>query len=229
MWRWNPVDLARETLLSAAGLFIRYRIGIGFYIRVRARDRERLPGGPFLLCSNHASHLDYIALVEALGISHDEIIAIAAADFHFDQSTRARLFQRLFNLAPLERGNSLASVRRCSETCQRFIAGGGKVILVYPEGTRSGDGRIRPFKHGFTPIAAELGLPIVPAHVEGGFRMFSKHHVIPRPGRLDVRFGYPIEMERGADGAVKRLTGESSRALAARIETAVRELAGQAA
>lgn len=222
----RPIELAREGVLALVSILVRYRFGIGFYVRIRTHGRERVAPFPFLLCSNHASHIDYIALVEALGISHDEIIAIAAEDFHFDLSTRSRVFRRLFNLAALERGGSLESVRSCVRTCREFVERGGKVVLVYPEGTRTADGGIGRFKHGFALIASMLNLPLVPAYIDGSYRLFSRHHVLPRPGTIDVHFGDPIVLDRSG-GEARRFGVPEARALARQVEHSVRALAGE--
>lgn len=225
----RPIEFVRECVLALVSVSSRYHIGIGSYVRVRAYGRERLAPAPFLLCSNHASHIDYIALVEALGISHDEIIAIAAEDFHFDLSVRSRVFRRMFNLAAIERGGSLESLRRCVKTCRDFVDRGGKVVLIYPEGTRTTDGSIGPFKHGFALIASMLNLPLVPAYIDGSYRLFSRHHVFPRPGTIDVHFGDTILLDRsGGEAAAPRFGIQAAKALAAQVERSVRALAGEA-
>jgi 1-acyl-sn-glycerol-3-phosphate acyltransferase len=224
----RPTGFASEWLLALVSIFGRYRIGIGSYVRIEAHGRDRLAPFPFLLCSNHASHIDYIALIEALGISHDQIIAIAAEDFHFDLSARSRLLRRLFNLAAIERGASPESIRNCVRTCRDFVDRGGKVVLIYPEGTRTRDGSIGPFKNGFALIASMLNLPLVPAYVDGSYRLFSRHHIFPRPGVIDVRFGETIVLDRSGGAAARRFGIQEAKALAGRVERSIRALAGEA-
>lgn len=223
----RPTGFASEWLLALVSICGRYRIGIGSYVRIEAHGRDRLAPFPFLLCSNHASHLDYIALIEALGISHDQIIAIAAEDFHFDLSMRSRLLRRLFNLAPIERAASPESVRNCVRTCRDFVDRGGKVVLIYPEGTRTRDGSIGPFKNGFALIASMLNLPLVPAYIDGTYRLFSRHHIFPRPGVIDVRFGETIVLDRSGGAAARRFGIQEAKALARQVEQSIRALAGE--
>jgi long-chain acyl-CoA synthetase len=109
---------------------------------------------------------------------------------------------------------------------------GGNLIL-YPEGTRSQDGRLRAFKSGAALFAIELDVPVVPAYIEGTHYILPKGHYVPRAAPVTVRFGEPVELPRLQSGelprerrrrAVEQLT-ESIRMLSSRRE--VRELAAE--
>jgi len=67
------------------------------------------------------------------------------------------------------------------------------VIIAFPEGTRSRDGRIRPFKKGIFRVALEAGVPIVPVAVEGSGKVLPADGFQPRPGRIRARIGEPID------------------------------------
>jgi 1-acyl-sn-glycerol-3-phosphate acyltransferase len=69
----------------------------------------------------------------------------------------------------------------------------GFSFLVYPEGTRSPDGRLQRFKKGSFVMAIEAGIPIVPVACAGAHRIMKKNSWMVRPGKVQVRFGKPID------------------------------------
>jgi 1-acyl-sn-glycerol-3-phosphate acyltransferase len=69
----------------------------------------------------------------------------------------------------------------------------GYSFLVYPEGTRSADGRLHRFKKGSFVMAIEAGIPIVPVACSGAHRVMKKNSLIIRPGKVMVRFGKPVD------------------------------------
>lgn len=224
----GPARLLQNLLMMLGGIFMRYRLGIGFYYRFAARDKEVLPPFPFILCSNHSSHLDYIALVEALGISHKHVLAIASSTWHFDNSLRSRVIARLYNMVPIDHRDPVNSLRACMDRCDRFIHDGGKVIIIYPEGTRSRSGRINPFMRGILPIARRTGLPVVPAYIAGGFKVYSYRHIFPRPGRLIVRFGPALPLAAmTAENGGNADSPEQQRDFVKLLEAAIRDLGSE--
>jgi 1-acyl-sn-glycerol-3-phosphate acyltransferase len=97
----------------------------------------------------------------------------------------------LAKFVPVDRENrdaALASVQKAVEYIRE-----GYSFLVYPEGTRSPDGRLRRFKKGSFAIAIEAGIPIVPVACSGAHRIMKKNSLIVRPGKVTVRFGKPID------------------------------------
>ena len=108
----------------------------------------------------------------------------------------------------------------CEEREKRWthcgdLADAGYSLLVFPEGTRSTDGRIAPFKPGIGLLARELGLPVVPIYLDGLFRVLPKGQNLPRPGRVRVIIGVPLRVDP-ALGNVEA---------AAELEAALRALA----
>jgi 1-acyl-sn-glycerol-3-phosphate acyltransferase len=89
----------------------------------------------------------------------------------------------------------------------------GTSLLVYPEGTRSPDGRIQPFKKGPFILAIEAQVPIVPVAVEGSYRILRKHDWSVHPGTIRIRLGEPIP--------TKGLTVADRDDLVRRVRTAI--------
>ena len=79
--------------------------------------------------------------------------------------------------------------------CGEFLERRHGNLILYPEGTRSCDGEIQRFKRGAGLFAVDLGIPVVPAHIEGAHSILAKGNFMPRPGTVTVRFGEPIMFE----------------------------------
>jgi 1-acyl-sn-glycerol-3-phosphate acyltransferase len=93
------------------------------------------------------------------------------------------------NVIPIERRPRPKSLAACLAMCRRFLRQTGGILILYPEGTRSPDGEMQALKTGAGLFAVELGVPLVPAFIEGAHRILPKGRSVPQPGRLTVRFG----------------------------------------
>src|SRR5204863_1574112 len=84
--------------------------------------------------------------------------------------------------------------RKTARSLRRVIEGvrAGKSLAVFPEGTRTSDGRLQDFKAGAFKIAMRAGVPIVPVTIRGTFALLPRTTLAPRPGRVDVFIGEPI-------------------------------------
>ncbi len=170
----------------------------GLYCPLRVQGRENLPPPPFLLCSNHCSHMDSTALMHATGMGFGSFGMVAAQDYFFDHAHRKNSLPMLMNLIPAERKSTRQTLARLMVACREFSRCGPRNIILYPEGTRSRTGEMSPLKKGVAMIAAELGLPIVPAYVRGTFQSLPKGVSFPRPARIRVHIGKPIDPGRFA-------------------------------
>jgi len=156
-------------------------------MRVGVEGRENIPHGVCLFAANHTSNADAAAIVGAI----PRRLAIFARKSLFDIPIVGLAF-RLAKFVPVDRGNrdaALASVRQAVEYINT-----GSSFLVYPEGTRSPDGRMHRFKKGSFVMAIEAGVPIVPVACSGAHRIMKKNSLVIHPGRVTVRFGKPIDV-----------------------------------
>ena len=164
------------------------RVALGIFgIRVVGRGRERLdPGKPYVFLSNHTSHADSPAL--AVVISHP---------LHWVfKKELARI--PVFGWVLLSCGQIMvdrSSPEKARATLAEALCGlsGNNSVMIYPEGTRSRDGRLQPFKKGGFRIALEAGLPIVPVLVSGGREVVAPDTLRIRPGTVTVDILAPIE------------------------------------
>jgi 1-acyl-sn-glycerol-3-phosphate acyltransferase len=158
------------------------------YCPLSVFGRENLPEPPFLICSNHASHMDSAMLMRATDYPFNKIGLIAAKDYFFDQSNRFYI-HFLLNLVPIARGTGARALKDSITACRSFLESGGYALIIYPEGTRSLNGKIARFKEGAAMLSHDLDLPIVPACVIGSDLSLPKGAYMIRPHKLGVRFG----------------------------------------
>jgi 1-acyl-sn-glycerol-3-phosphate acyltransferase len=154
--------------------------------KVTVEGRENIPPGVCLFAANHTSNADAPAIVGAI----PRRIAILGRKSLFD----IPIIGYAFNLAkfvPVDRENREAALASVQQAVKHIRE--GYSFLVYPEGTRSADGRLRRFKKGSFAIAIEAGIPVVPVACSGAHRVMKKKSLIIRPGKVTVRFGKPID------------------------------------
>lgn len=82
-------------------------------------------------------------------------------------------------------------LRHTMERAESLLRGGMSVV-VFPEGARTWDGKVRRFKRGAYSLAVEFGLPVVPLTIDGAFSVLPRFRKIPRPGRIHLTIHKPI-------------------------------------
>lgn len=188
------------------------------FTRIRHEGLEHLPAtGPVILAPNHISNGDGVAvgawLTPALG---RRIHWLGKKEMFRFPPVAAIL--RLGGVHRLDRGAADVDAFRLA---LRILEAGG-VLLVFPEGTRSPDGRLQPFKDGVATLAIRSGAAIVPIGVSGTDRVWPRHQ-LPRPGgRVIVRVGEPFRAaDVVPDGADRR---EAKAAVTAELEQRIEAL-----
>ena len=116
----------------------------------------------YLVVANHASHLDMGLVKMALGDAGSNLVALAAADYFFDNRIKRTFFGNFTNVVPMERRGSL---RESLDQAAGYLRRGHSV-LVFPEGTRSRSGRIQEFRRGFAHLAFRCRVGILPMHLD---------------------------------------------------------------
>jgi 1-acyl-sn-glycerol-3-phosphate acyltransferase len=155
-------------------------------VRVRIRGTERIPAQVCLFAANHTSTVDAPAVVGA--IPRRIAILLKKSLFRFPIVGQAFL---LANFIPVERGNREAAIDSLEKATEALR--NGQSFLIYPEGTRSPDGRLQPFKKGAVVMAIKAGVPIVPIACSGAHHIMGKRSLIVRPGEIVVEFLEPID------------------------------------
>jgi 1-acyl-sn-glycerol-3-phosphate acyltransferase len=168
------------------------------YFRLRVEGRHHVPKtGPLLLVSNHASYVD----PPLVGITAGRWVGFLA------QAGLAKVGPLRWWLGQM--GVTLIDRDAPSKEALRVIAeclAKGEAVGIFPEGTRSADGSVGPFRNGVEFLVRRTGATVVPIGLDGNFRAFPRKAIVPRPRKLVVRYGAPMTAaEVLAPGGVERL------------------------
>ncbi len=164
------------------------KVFMNTYVRVIARGCENIPlSGSFILAPNHASHLDTPSVLTAVG-NRRRVWVAGAEDYFFSSPSKRFLFGKILDTIPVDRqADGLRGLKKCGDTLRR-----GDGLLIFPEGTRSVNGTIQPFKIGAAVLAMERGVPIIPVHIDRAYDLFPKGQKLIHPGSVTVTFGKAI-------------------------------------
>ena len=164
-----------------------FRALFKIYFRWRVYNPERVPEtGPVILAANHASFIDP-PLVGA-GLRRDINYLARESLFRFP-GIGALL--RSWNSVPVDReGGGAAGLKKILD---RLLAGGA--IILFPEGTRSRDGKLQPARSGIGLTAIKSDAVVVPVRVFGTYEAYGRHMRFPRPRRVAVKYGEPMRFE----------------------------------
>ena len=165
----------------------RWFIRIGGW-SVRVEGMEHLPVGGAILVSNHQSLVDIPLLVSAV---HRGAGFLAKRELG-----RIPLFGKAMTCAGnlfIDRADPRDAVHLMRDAVRAIR--GGKLIVIFSEGTRSDDGTIGEFKPGAFYLAMKAGVPVLPVYIDGGCRALPKGSLIFRPAELVVRILAPLPRE----------------------------------
>lgn len=112
--------------------------------------------------------------------------------------------------------SSPSAVKATMETAERRLAGGMSVV-VFPEGSRTLDGRMHAFRRGAFTLAVEFGLPVVPITIDGAYRVMRRGSILPRPGRIILTIHKPIEAPESGRHELADLMDKSYKAIASAL------------
>jgi 1-acyl-sn-glycerol-3-phosphate acyltransferase len=158
-------------------------------VRVRVVGTEKIPSGVCLFVANHTSSADAPAVVGGI----PRRIAVLLKESLFKWPIVGQAF-RLAHFIPVnrrDRESAIASVEKAVAAMRE-----GQSFLIYPEGTRSPDGRLQEFKKGAFALAIKAGVPIVPVLCSGAQRVMAKRSLEIHPGEIFVEFLEPIDASR---------------------------------
>ena len=162
-----------------------FRIVYTIYFRYRVIDPGHVPAsGPVILASNHASFID----PPLVGAGIPRMVNFLGRDTLFKVPVLGALL-RSWKVVPVDRDG--AGGAGLKAILDRLLHGG--VILLFPEGTRTGDGQLRPAKSGIGLTVIKSTAPVVPVRVFGTYEAYHRGLKWPRPRRVAVRYGRPLE------------------------------------
>jgi 1-acyl-sn-glycerol-3-phosphate acyltransferase len=190
---WTLITKNPDALYFAAMRVIRLLLRLAG-IRVRIEGLENVPSGPCVFAANHISALDPMAFIPA--IPRRVAILVKAELFRIPILGTAMRVSQFVPVDRADRESAAISVALCVERLRQGIS-----FAVYPEGTRSPDGRLRPFKRGAFSMAIQAGVPVVPVSIAGAQNLMRKGNWKISGGTVTVRFNHPVEAgEHTLDG-----------------------------
>lgn len=165
------------------------------FFRPWVEGLDNIPAyGPVILASNHLSFMDSLFLPLVVP---RRVTFLAKSDYFTGRGVKGRL-QRMFfsgvGQLPVDRTGGDAA-NAALVTGKRVLAA-GQLLGIYPEGTRSPDGRLYRGKTGVGRLAIESGVPVIPVAMIGTFEVQPAGELIPRPHRVGIRIGRPLDFRR---------------------------------
>jgi 1-acyl-sn-glycerol-3-phosphate acyltransferase len=165
-----------------------FRMMYATYFRWRVFNSERVPlQGSVILAANHASFLDPPLVGSALS---REINYLARESLFRFPGIGALL--RSWNAVPVDRDGGGA--KGLKMILDRLLNGDG--IILFPEGTRTKDGNLQPARSGIGLTVIKSNAVVIPVRTFGTFEAFGRNHKIPRPHRVTVKYGRPMNFEK---------------------------------
>lgn len=191
--------------------------------RTRVEGAEHIPGsGPVILAGNHLTFIDSMVLPL---VCDRQVFFIGKDEYVTGKGLKGRLMAWFFTgvgMIPVDRDGGRGGV--AALMTGRGVLERGQVFGIYPEGTRSPDGRLYRGRTGIARLTLMTGAPVVPFAMIGTDKLQPKGTGMPRFGKVTVRFGKPMEFSRyegmDRDRYVLRAVTDS-------VMTEVMELSGQ--
>ncbi len=185
----KPYTLKDYATIFKAGRLL-LRLLFKLYNRLEVKGLENLPKEPFILAPNHASYLDGFVIASALPSQIAERTYFLGAEEYF-KNPLTSLFGRLAHIITVNLDKRLKESLQKTAWALRLR----RVVVIFPEGARTRDGKLLPFRKGFAILSKELAVPVVPVAIKGTYEAMSIYHKIPRPKRIEVIFGKPVYPE----------------------------------
>jgi 1-acyl-sn-glycerol-3-phosphate acyltransferase len=184
---YSAVSGNTDPLYKAAMLGARMALRLAG-VRLEVKGLERIPRDqPVVFMANHQSNSDPPALLPIL----PPVVVMVKKEFFRVPIIGSGMVARGF--IPVDRRNREQALGAVEKGVQ--VLKGGKSFLVYPEGTRSPDGRLQRFKKGVFVMALKAGAPIVPISVSGSNKIMPKGKFVMRPGVVRISIHEPVATE----------------------------------
>jgi len=186
-------------LFYAVSLLASRLAAIGFF-SLRVEGSHRVPRtGPVILAGNHQSFLD----PWMVGLSLERRAHYLARDSLFHVPILGGLISR-YGALPVPREST--APRKSLEVCLEAL-GRGRALILFPEGTRSSDGKMQPLRRGIALLARRTGAPVIPAIITGSHLAWPRDRRLPRRSPIRLFFGNPIRFseDESSDSFMERL------------------------
>jgi len=178
---------------------------LGVTASLHSADKA-VAGTSYVITPNHQSNADILALICMLPTPYRWVIKKELLKIPVFGSALGRT-----GAVSLDRSNTAQSVERLRKSVDKLK--GGWSLLIYPEGTRTRDGNVQPFKKGAFMLAVNTGIPILPVTVNGAFKVLPKSAYLPIPGHVAITIGDPIPTDGLTEADVPELMERTRQAV----------------
>lgn len=158
-------------------------------LKVRIHGRSNLDGlqAPFLVYGNHSSHFDAPLILTSLPSRLGRQVAVGAAgDYFYDKWWKSGPMRLFINGYPIDRGKGGKGSKKGTRGMSAALLADGVPLLLFPEGTRSRNGAMGPFKHGAAALSISNGCPVVPIALVGAYEAWPSTQRSLPVGRPEV-------------------------------------------
>jgi 1-acyl-sn-glycerol-3-phosphate acyltransferase len=180
------------------------------------------PSGGAILAANHNSFVDSVFLP----LMVQRPVTFSAKAEYFTASGPAAKLLSAYLTATNQLRMDRDGPRAAQDTLEAALGllREGQLFGIYPEGTRSPDGRLYRGRPGVGWLALKSGLPVIPVALSGTRRVLPPGHVVPRPGRIEIKIGAPLAI---APELFDQPPAKARRVIADQAMTAIQQLSGQ--
>ncbi len=184
---------------------------------------EHVPDdGPVILASNHLSFVDSVVIPI---VAPRKVVFLAKKDYFEGTGLKGAAQRRWFEglgMVPVDRDDTKAAI--ASLDIALDVLGRGEAFGIYPEGTRSRDGRLYRGRTGVAQLSLVSGAPVVPVGLRGTEHLQPVGTRLPRLVKVEVRFGAPVQPAGRYDGVPR---GRARREITDEVMAAIERLSGQ--
>jgi long-chain acyl-CoA synthetase len=158
-----------------------------FFFKLEVKGIENIPPLPYIITPNHASNIDGFVIGIVVPIKSYMNLYFLGFQKYFSNWFTSR-FARLAHVIPIDPEIYLKRALLISG----YVLKKGKAICLFPEGGRTFDGKLLPFKKGVGILSRELDIPLVPILIEGTFDVLPRGSIWPKFKKINVTFGKPV-------------------------------------
>jgi long-chain acyl-CoA synthetase len=196
---WHDMLLANNSSLELPSTSLFYPLHSKLFKSfLKLNNRLKIIGennvpkkGPFIIAPNHQSYLDGAIVVSGLSTKTLKRTYFYATEEHVKQPVLKYMAKRN-NVILMEKRNLKNSILKLSEVLKQ-----GKNVIIFPEGSRSFDGDMVPFKKTFAILSKELNVPVIPVCIRGAYGVLPRGSRWIKPKKIEVEYLKPVMPENG--------------------------------
>lgn len=201
----------REVVFRLGRLWSRIHLGVMGVTPIYSGLEHAAGTAPRIFLANHLSTLDIWVVAPALP---DTTRFVAKKSIFWIPVLGQAM--AVAGFIPIDRADRARAIRSLGRASQRIRD--GESVILFPEGTRSRDGKLGRFKRGAFHLAIEAGVPVVPVAISGTGKVVRPRSMVVRPGPVRVTFMPPIDAASYAEGGLDDLLERTRREIAARLD-----------